>query len=261
MQSSNTAQSPKAHASSRVASPETPAPSLFPAFLKLAGRYCLVVGAGAVGESKIKGLLAAGAKVNVVAPRAGETVYAWARAGMISWQPRGFEPSDLERVFLVVVATSFRELNEEVYRQAQERGVLCNVVDDPMHCDFYYPAVVRRGALQIAISTDGKSPALAQRLRQELERQFGPEYGAWMEDLGEERQRLFRKPMDAELRRRLLHSRASRESFEKFARRAAVRPMAFRKGMSYEGQSLSGWRWTGRPRVTHLKSAAGAPGG
>jgi precorrin-2 dehydrogenase/sirohydrochlorin ferrochelatase len=101
--------------------------------------------------------------------------------------------------------------------------VLCNVVDDPAHCDFYYPAVVRRGALQIAISTDGKSPALAQRLRKELEREFDPVYAAWVEELGNARQRLFCQAMDPEERKRLLHRMVSRDSLDQFAACAGER--------------------------------------
>lgn len=185
--------------------------SLFPLFVKLDGRPCLVVGAGPVGEAKIASLLRAGANVRVVAPRATHTVRAWARAGRIFWEARGFDPADLEGAFLVVAATSSVDLHERVFREAKRRGVLCNVVDDPERCDFYYPAVVQRGALQIAISTGGLSPALAQRLRRELEQQFGPEYEAWVEQLGQARQELFTRVMDPERRRRLLHRLASRD--------------------------------------------------
>ena len=190
--------------------------SLFPVFLKLTGRPCLVVGAGRVGEPKIEGLLAAGATVKVVAPEVTDAVSQWARVGKISWQARRFKPSDLYGVFLVVVATSYRELNDSIYREAQRRGVLCNVVDDPPRCDFYYPAVVSRGKLQIAISTNGQSPALAQRLRRELEQQFGSDYEAWVEAVGRERQRLLALPLDSDERRRILHAQVAQERFEEF---------------------------------------------
>ena len=94
-------------------------------------------------------------------------------------------------------------------------------MDDPEHCDFFYPAVVRRGALQIAVSTAGRSPALAQRLRKQLERQFGPEYGRWLEAIGRERQQILAKPMPEELRRRLLHRLASQRALSAFLRRVA----------------------------------------
>jgi len=188
--------------------------SLFPIFLKLEGRRSLVVGAGSVAEQKIRGLIESGAKVQVVAPQATDSVSEWAAAGVIEWQARTFEVSDLDGVLLVIVATSSSEINANVFRAAQQRGVLCNVVDDPPHCDFYYPSVVRRGDLQIAISTAGHSPALAQRLRRELEMQFGPEYRDWLSQLGEARQKLFATDIDPEERRRLLHQLASREAFE-----------------------------------------------
>ncbi len=196
--------------------------NLFPIFLKPAGRRCLVVGAGRVGEAKIKSLLPAGAEVRVVAPHATRTIRSWARAGKIRWEARGFKPSDLDGAFLVVAATSSTRLHERIFRQARRRGVLCNVVDDPARCDFYYPAVVRRGRLQIAISTGGRSPALAQRLRKELERQFGPEYETWVEQLGQARRRLLARAIGPALRRRLLHRLASRQALEAFVRRRRV---------------------------------------
>jgi len=188
--------------------------SLFPIFLKLEGRRCLVVGAGTVAEQKILGLIEAEGNVQVVAPQATDLVREWADSGVIDWQARTFDVKDLEGKFLVIVATSARELNESIFREAQQRQILCNVVDDPPHCDFYYPSVVRRGDLQIAISTAGHSPALAQRLRRELELQFGPEYGEWLSQLGKARQDLFTSNIDPEERRRLLHRLASREAFE-----------------------------------------------
>jgi|HubBroStandDraft_6_1064221.scaffolds.fasta_scaffold01357_14 precorrin-2 dehydrogenase/sirohydrochlorin ferrochelatase len=187
--------------------------SLFPMFLKLEGRSCLVVGAGKIGESKIRSLLAAHATVRVVAPSATSAVSEWARAGIVTWVAREFDLSDLDATFLVVAATSTIEVNDQVYREAQRRQILCNVVDDPERCDFYYPAVVRRGALQVAISTAGKSPALAQRLRREFERWLAPVYAGWLEELGKARSELFRTPLQAEPRRQLLHQLASDEAF------------------------------------------------
>ncbi len=182
--------------------------SLFPVFLKLEGKPCLVVGAGSVAHSKIKSLLRAGASVRVVAPSAHPDVAATADAGAVEWLRREFVPSDLDGVVLVIAATSSPEVNESVYRQAGLRNVLCNAVDDPEHCDFYYPAIVQRGKFQIAISTDGKSPALAQRLRRELEEQFGPEYETWVEELGKVRKELFARDLDPDERKRLLHELA-----------------------------------------------------
>ncbi len=187
--------------------------ALFPLFLKLEGRACLVVGAGSIAEGKIQSLLDAGAKVRVVAPEAGSSIRGWAEDGSLRWEQKKFEPADLDGVFLVITATSSSDVNAGVFHEAQGRGILCNSVDDPEHCDFYYPAVVRRGDLQIAISTAGLSPALAQRLRRELEVQFGPEYSSWLHELGKERQRLFESQIDPEERKQILHKLASPQSF------------------------------------------------
>jgi len=184
--------------------------NLFPMFLKLEGRSCLVVGAGTVAEGKINSLLLSGAVVRVVAPRANAAVQEWARTSAIRWEEREFSPLDLDDVFLVIVATSSKDVNESVFREAQSRNVLCNVVDDPEHCHFYYPAVVRRGQLQIAISTAGESPTLAQKLRRELESQYGPEYESWVEKLGRARRELFARNINPEERRRWLHELASK---------------------------------------------------
>jgi precorrin-2 dehydrogenase len=188
--------------------------SLFPMFLKLRGRECLVVGAGKVGEPKIGGLIDTGARIRVVAIQATDVVHEWARAGKIGLELRAFTPDDLGGAFLTVVATSSRSLNEFVYREAQRRGVLCNVVDVPEYCDFFYPAVVRRGDLQIAVSTSGQSPSLAQKLRQQLEQQFGPGYATWVAELGETRRLILASDLDLDRKRELLHSLASREAFE-----------------------------------------------
>ena len=186
---------------------------MFPMFLKLDGRRCLVVGAGKVAEGKIRGLLEAGASVEVVAPDAVWQIQKWAWEGTVGWKPRGFQPADLDQVSIVIAATSVPEVNAEVFKQARLRNVLCNSVDDPENCDFYYPAVVNRGDLQIAISTNGRSPALAQRLRRELEAQFGPEYESWVAELGGARDLLNAHHLDAEARRKLLHDMASSEAF------------------------------------------------
>ncbi len=186
---------------------------MFPMFLKVEGRRVLVVGAGAVAEGKIRGLFEAGASVQVVAPEAVWQIQKWAWEGVVDWKARAFVPSDLDTVTLVIAATSSHEVNSQVFTEAQTRKVLCNSVDDPENCDFYYPAVVNRGDLQIAISTNGRSPALAQRLRRELEEQFGPEYEEWVAELGEARQQLTAKKIPVEPRRQLLHGLASEESF------------------------------------------------
>jgi precorrin-2 dehydrogenase/sirohydrochlorin ferrochelatase len=188
--------------------------SLFPMFMKLTGKHCLVVGAGKVGAPKIAGLIDTGARVHVVALEAGSEAYRWAEADRIDLNLRAFNAGDLDGKFLAVAATASRSLNELVYCEAQARGVLCNVVDVPEYCDFFYPAVVRRGDLQIAISTAGQSPSLAQKLRQQLERQFGTGYADWVEQLGETRRLILASELDKAKKLELLHSLASREAFE-----------------------------------------------
>ncbi|HEX3118088.1 MAG TPA: bifunctional precorrin-2 dehydrogenase/sirohydrochlorin ferrochelatase [Candidatus Acidoferrum sp.] len=191
-------------------------PKVFPMFLKLEGRRCLVVGAGAIAEGKIGGLIADDAQIRVIAPEATNQVQTWAGEGKIDWERRRFQPSDLEGIFLVVAATSSTAVHEEIYAEAKKRGVLCNIVDVPHLCDFFYPAIVRRGSLQIAISTAGESPALSQRLRKELEQQFGPEYEAWVSAIGEARAELATRNLSPEDRKEILHKLASHEFFERY---------------------------------------------
>ena len=188
--------------------------NLFPMFIKLEGRQVLVVGAGKVGEPKISGLFGMGARIRVVSLDATETVRDWARAGWIELELRAFTPDDLDGAFMAIVATSSRTTNERVYNEAQRRGILCNVVDVPDLCDFYYPSVVRRGDLQIAVSTAGQSPSLAQKIRQQLEKQFGPGYAEWVAELGATRKLILASDLDKERKLDLLHSLASREAFE-----------------------------------------------
>ena len=178
--------------------------SLFPIFVKLEGRRVLLVGAGQVGESKIAGLVSAGALVTVVAPDATPAIQKLAAEDKVLWHRREFAPDDLNGMALAVAAVP-RDIAREIYREARTREVLLNSVDDPEHCDFYYPAVVNRGDLQIAISTAGHSPSLAQRIRLQLEEQFGPEYARWVEELGAARRDLFTVDMDPELRKEQLH--------------------------------------------------------
>jgi len=191
---------------------------LFPLFLKLSGRSCLVVGAGTIAESKIASLLEAGGKVSVVAPEATSQVRSWAHANKLEWLARPFQPEDLDGRFLVIAATPSKEVHERIFEEACRRGVLCNIVDVPPLCDFYYPSVVQRGALQIAISTAGLSPALAQRLRKLLEEEFGPEYEEWLVHLGEKRAKLYSTEMEPDERKRLLHEAATEQAFEAFLR-------------------------------------------
>jgi precorrin-2 dehydrogenase/sirohydrochlorin ferrochelatase len=185
---------------------------LFPMMLDLTGRRCVVVGAGTIGEGKIQGLLATKATLAVLAPTATAMVQQWSQQGLIDYRQREFEPEDLDGAFLVVAATSSAEVNHQIHDEARSRGVLCNVVDDPEYCDFFYPAVVRRGALQIAISTSGVSPAFARRVREKLEAQFGEEYGAWLDQVARRREEVLRSVTDPAERRRILEELANADS-------------------------------------------------
>ena len=192
--------------------------AFFPIMLRLRDRKCLVVGGGEVAAGKIRGLLHHGAEVVVVSPRAVRQIQQQAREGVIVWRRRTFSARDVDGACLVVAATNCSPVNKSVYRACRKRGALCNAVDDPEHCDFFYPAVVRRGGLQIAISTNGSSPALAARLRRELEEQFGPEWGLWLQDLRRTRRELLRKQVPSKTRRRTLLRMASAEAFQAFMR-------------------------------------------
>jgi siroheme synthase-like protein len=194
--------------------------SLFPAFLKLANRRVLVVGGGAIAAQKVPGLLEADARVHVVSPKLSPALAELVRDRQINWSPKPFEPSDLDDAFLVIAATSLRDLNASVFAEADRRGIFCNSVDDIDHCHFYYGSIVQRGDLQIAISTNGKSPALAQRLRKELEEQFGPEYESWLEWLGAAREALRAQSTDPEATKRWLHTLASQPMFVRFLEQA-----------------------------------------
>lgn len=192
--------------------------NLFPMFLKLEGQKCVVVGGGAIAEGKLDALLAAGAYVRVVSPQVTPHIRELERAGHLRWDPYCFAPKDLNGAFLVIAATGSRAVNAEVYAAAVERGVLCNCVDDPDYCQFFYPAVVQRGDLQIAISTAGKSPALAQRIRLELEARFDEGYSEWLRWLGTVRELFFRRALPPAQRKAALHRIAAAGVYERFSR-------------------------------------------
>jgi precorrin-2 dehydrogenase/sirohydrochlorin ferrochelatase len=162
----------------------------YPVNLDVQNRECLVVGGGSVGERKVRTLLECGARVTVVTTLATERLQALASAGRIDLKTRGYEPSDLEGTFLVIGATDSEEINEKISKDATKRGLLCNIADRPAACSFVLPAIVRQGALLIAISTSNKSPAVARRIRQNLEKEFGPEYAVLLNLMGAIRRRL-----------------------------------------------------------------------
>ena len=182
----------------------------YPLYLNLVDRSVLVVGAGAVATQKIPGLLAAGARLRVVAPAASAEIRAWAGAGRLEWRERPYETADLEGAALVFAAASDRAVHERVWREARERGLWVNVVDVPALCDFIAPSIVRQGELQIAVSTGGAAPALAKLLRRKLEAVLGPEYGELVRLAGAWRPEILKLPKEE---RRALWERFASDSF------------------------------------------------
>src|SRR6202789_1386867 len=181
---------------------------IFPIFLKIAGRRCIVIGAGNLAESKIESLQAVHAKVTVIAPEARPRIADLAARGEIDWQQRDYSPGDLRGNFLAIAATNVPSVNRAVYAEAAEENILCNAVDDPPFCDFYFPSVVRRGDLQIAISTAGASPALAQRLRKETPPLPPPAPSEGLAELGNLRREVLQREPANDARRELLHQLA-----------------------------------------------------
>jgi precorrin-2 dehydrogenase/sirohydrochlorin ferrochelatase len=164
-------------------------PDYFPAFLDLRGRRCLVVGGGEIGERKTHALLDCGARVTIVSPSVTHRLAALVASGRLVHRARPFRRSDPRGCALAVAATGDPRVDRVVAAAARRWRALVNVVDRPQHCDFIVPAVLRRGELQIAVSTGGRSPAVAREIRRRLERFFGPEYGELISRAGEARNR------------------------------------------------------------------------
>ncbi|MBN1827745.1 MAG: bifunctional precorrin-2 dehydrogenase/sirohydrochlorin ferrochelatase [Deltaproteobacteria bacterium] len=156
----------------------------YPAFLDIRGRRCVVVGGGDVAERKVSALLDCGADVIVVGPLRSKGLATLKAGGRIGHVDDEYRPDHLEGAFIVFGATGSPEVNNRVARDSRERGILVNIVDDPERCGFIVPAVLNRGSLTIAVSTAGKSPALARRIREEMEGQFGGEYAVLVEIMG-----------------------------------------------------------------------------
>lgn len=185
--------------------------NLLPIFLSLRNRPGLLVGAGTVALDKIGSLLSTGIRLRVVAPHARQEILSLAAEGRLEYVPRAFTPSDLDGNFLVIAATSDPEVNAAVYQGAVERGILANSVDDIPHCDFFFGSVVRRGGLQIAVSTSGESPAVAQNLRREIDAALPADLGPWLASLGALRRQVLATHPPGEARKQLLHTLAQRD--------------------------------------------------
>lgn len=174
--------------------------------LDLSGKQCLVVGGGQVAERKVRSLLECGARVRVVSPDVSPGLKSLADEGRISYRRGYYRAPDLEGVFLVIGSTDREDVNRQVAEDCAARNLLVNIVDDPTKGNFFVPAVVRRGALTIAVSTGGKSPLLARKIREELEKAYGPQYEEFLDMLGCLREDVIRNVADDEKKRDILES-------------------------------------------------------
>lgn len=161
----------------------------YPLLLDLAGKTCVIVGGGAVAGRKAQSLLEAGARVVLVAPELAETARELYEAGQVEWRAEPYHAGHLAGAALVIAATDNQEVNHRARDDARTRGVFINVVDQPELCDFIVPSVLRRGDLIIAISTSGASPAVAKRLREGFEKEFGPQWAEFLTMMKEARER------------------------------------------------------------------------
>ena len=158
--------------------------SFYPICLDLEGRACVVIGGGRVAARKVLGLLSCSAQVSVISPELTEELLKQYKKGNIEWIDREYCQGDLKQAFLVIAATDNEEIQQKIYEEAVTYNILLNVADVPQRCNFILPATARQGDLMIAISTSGKSPALARKLRIELEKKYGAEYRVLVDILG-----------------------------------------------------------------------------
>lgn len=182
----------------------------YPVNLDIKKRKCLVVGGGRVGTRKVLTLLDCGARVTVVSPDAREKLIELANRGAITLEKRQYRETDLDGIFLVIGTTDDEELNHQISIAAEKHNMLCNIADRPKVCNFILPSIVNRGDLTISISTSGKSPALAKKLRMELEEQFGNEYAELLRLMGAIREKLLKQKHEPEAHKPLFEQLISR---------------------------------------------------
>ena len=176
----------------------------YPVFLRLAGRRCVVIGGGTIATRKVESLLIAGACVAVISPSLTGDLAARAARGEIEHVARAYRPGDLAGAMLAYAATDDETVHAAVACEAEAAGVLLNVVDRPPLCTFIAPSILRRGDLTVAVSTSGGSPALARRVREDLERSLGPEYERALDVLGRLRRHLQTRAVSSAERQRIL---------------------------------------------------------
>jgi precorrin-2 dehydrogenase/sirohydrochlorin ferrochelatase len=175
----------------------------YPIHLDIQNRNCLVVGGGGVGTRKVKTLLKCGAKVTVVSPEISDRLQNLAESARLTLKPRPYRTEDIEGMFLVIGASDDETLNRQISSDAERRNTLCNIADRPEKCNFILPSILRRDDLVITISTSGRSPALAKKLRKNLERRFGPEYGDFLKLMGAIRSKLLSQAHEPEVHKPL----------------------------------------------------------
>jgi precorrin-2 dehydrogenase / sirohydrochlorin ferrochelatase len=183
----------------------------YPVNLDIKDRKCLVVGGGDVGTRKVITLLECGASVTVVSIIASEKVIKLAESNRIELKKRSYKETDLDGMFLVICATDNEELNLQVSKDAEKLNMLCNIADRPEACNFILPALVKRGDLVIAVSTSGKSPAFAKKVRKDLEKQYGPEYADFLKLMGAIRKNLLSTSHEPEEHKHLFEKLISRD--------------------------------------------------
>ena len=187
----------------------------YPICLDLYKKKCLVIGGGKVAERKTLSLLEHNGIVTLVSPKITPQINRLVQEGKINYYEKEFQPKDLEGAFLVIAATNNNKINKIIAQEAQNRGVLINVVDKPSDSTFILPAVVKRGNLMISISTEGKSPAFARKMKEDLEDQYGQEYGILVDILGNFRENIIQKEPDEQKRKALFHRLAKSEELLK----------------------------------------------
>ena len=183
----------------------------YPMFLDIKGRSCLVVGGGTVGTRKAETLLKCGAAVTVISRAFSSALSESRYSGSLVLMNKDYKPSDLEGMFLVFAATDNRSLNHRIKQDAEERGLLFTIADDPDGSRFIAPSLVERGDLTIAVSTAGQSPAFARKLKQDLEKQFGPEYEAFLRIMGNVRKNILAQGHDPESHKHLFRQLIDRD--------------------------------------------------
>jgi precorrin-2 dehydrogenase/sirohydrochlorin ferrochelatase len=178
----------------------------YPIFLDIKGKPCVVVGGGSVAERKVLSLLDSGAKVLVISPKLTPALKKLVAKQEISYCAKSYESGDLKGFFLAYSATNNSKVNKEVFQEAKKWGILLNVVDVPEVCNFIVPSVVERGDLLIAISTSGKSPAMAKKIRQQLEKEFGREYAVFLDIMGKVRDKILTKSKESDRNKKIFES-------------------------------------------------------